>query len=72
MAISRCCAQRLTASEVKALASIKIKKGEKLSAQRLTASEVKALIFTNYLNRWHFKCSTPYGIRGKSTCYSDG
>ena len=37
------------------------------SAQRLTASEVKARLLSRHVAGVKIVCSTPYGIRGKST-----
>ena len=61
------CAQRLTASEVKAQTEQTAVNSEVIGAQRLTASEVKARDDINLLLCSLNKCSTPYGIRGKST-----
>ena len=60
-------AQRLTASEVKAHKSFGIVTVAGIRAQRLTASEVKAQGTTIVWLSSLFICSTPYGIRGKST-----
>ena len=67
-AISEICAQRLTASEVKAPWAIYSHLVNFfICAQRLTASEVKAPARRFDLRKNPSQCSTPYGIRGKST-----